>query len=252
MVRKFNMLKYIWYAILNIGAIVISNQFAYGQNIYGFVTSDLKPLSGATIKNLNSKTLDITNENGKFELALKPGDTVSASYIGFNTETFIFRNQSPLLITLKAAPNMLGEVFIRANMSPLEKFKKNQANYKQIYRIGDDSHVISLAGGLGVAGIAINIDALYSALSKEGKDARRLQKTLIRDYHSDIVDSRFTKSLVVKLTGYEGQQLESFMINNHPSYEFIKNASDYDIIQYIKQKAGKTVLQKDTAIVAQK
>ncbi|GAA3991964.1 hypothetical protein [Mucilaginibacter dorajii] len=190
----------------------------------------------------------ISNENGKFELVLKIGDTVSASYIGFKTDTLIFRNQSPLLITLKPLPNMLGEVFIRSKISPLEKFKRNQADYKQIYRIGDDSHVISIAAGYG-AGLVINIDALYSALSKEGKDARRLQKTLIRDYHGDIVDARFTKSLVIKLTGYEGPQLENFMINNRPTYEFIKSASDYDIIEYIKQKAGKTALSKDTAIV---
>jgi hypothetical protein len=225
---------------------------AYGQSTYGTVTRDLKPLNGAMIKNLHSRNIAISGRDGKFVLKLNKGDTLLTIYMGLKTDTLTFNYQSPLLITLKPSSNMLGEVVIRdSRISPLEKFRNAQHEYKQIYRIGDNSNIFSLGAGYGIF-FSINIDKLYSALSKEGRDARRLQRTLIRDYHSDIVDTRFTESLITKLTGYEGRQLDSFMINNRPSYDFIKNASDYDLIKYIKQKAGETVLPKDTTIITKK
>ncbi|MFC0513362.1 hypothetical protein ACFFGT_04095 [Mucilaginibacter angelicae] len=226
--------------------LLATGSFAYGQDTEGIVSGNLIPLAGATIKNLTSKKFVISDENGKFKLAVKTGDTLTASYIGFITDTLVVFKRIPLVITLQPQSNLLREVFIRSRTSPLEKFKKNQSDYKQIYRIGDDRHIFSLGGGYGSAGLAINIDALYSALSKEGRNARRLQKVLVRDYHSDIVDSRFTESLVAKVTGYEGEQLDRFMINNRPAYDFIKKASDYDLIKYIQQKAREMVSQKDS------
>jgi hypothetical protein len=231
---------------------LIRGSFAFGQSIEGSITANLKPMGGAIVKNLNSKKFTVSDQDGSFKLLIKTGDTLSASYIGFKTDTLIIYNQIPLVIALKPQSNMLKEVFIKSKVSPLEKFKKNQSDYKQIYRIGDDHNIISLGGGYGSAGLAINIDALYSALSKQGRNARRLEKVLIRDYHSDIVDSRFTESLVTKITGYEGGQLDSFMINNRPTYEFIKKASDYDLINYIQQKAGQTAAPKDSTIATRK
>ncbi|WP_230548086.1 hypothetical protein [Mucilaginibacter sp. UR6-11] len=231
----------------------ITGTFTYGQSTYGIVSSNLKPLSGATIKNLSSGRLAVSGMEGNFVLTLTRGDTILTSYIGLKTDTLIFHNQSPLLISLKPLPNTLGEITIRDHqVSALDKFRKNRQDYKQIYRIGDDSHIISALGGFAFAGIAINIDALYSHFSREGKNARRLQKTLVRDYHDDIIDTRFTRSLVTKYTGYEGQQLDNFMIDNRPTYEFITHASEYDIIKYIQQQANKNTTPKDTTIIVQK
>lgn len=217
---------------------IITGSFAYGQSRSGIVIGDSKPLNGATIKNLKLNMLAISGDEGAFTLKLNSGDTVVTSYLGFKSDTLIFYEQSSLLITLKPLTNKIGEVVIKGfKITPLEKFRKNQEDYKQIYRIGDDSHMFNALGGFGFAGFAISIDALYSHFSREGKNARKLQKTLVRDYYADIVDSRFTKSLVTKYTGYEGQQLDNFMIDNRPTYEFMKYASDYDVIKYIQQKA---------------
>ena len=225
---------------------------AYGQSTYGTVTRSLKPLSGAMIKNLHSRDIAISDKDGKFVLKLNKGDTLLTIYMGLKTDTLIFNHQSPLLITLKPSSNMLGEVVIRdSRISPLEKFRNAQEEYKQIYRIGDDSNIFAFGAGYGIV-FAINIDKLYSALSKEGKDARRLQRKLVRDYYNDVVDSRFTKILVTKVTGFQGQQLDSFILDNRPTYEFIKSASDYDLIKYIQQRSKGIVSPKDTTFITHK
>lgn len=217
---------------------ILTGAFAYGQNRSGIVIGESKPLNGATIKNINLNMLAISGDEGAFTLKLNNGDTVVTSYLGFKTDTLIFYEQSSLLISLKPLYNKLGEVIVKGiKVSPLDKFRRNQEDYKQIYRIGDDSHMFNALGGFGFAGFAISIDALYSHFSRAGKNARKLQKTLVRDYYADIIDSRFTKELVTKYTGYEGQQLDNFMIDNRPTYEFIKYASEYDVIKYIQKMA---------------
>jgi hypothetical protein len=93
--------------------------------------------------------------------------------------------------------------------------------------------------GLLSAGIALNIDKLYNAVSKEGKDARRLQKNLTTDYKNSVVDKRFNP-LAAQITGYKDQKLKDFIMDNRPSYEMVARSSDYDLVQYIKQKLLQT------------
>ncbi len=227
--------------------LITANCIAYGQSKYGLVISNSAHLSGAIIRNANSHKLSISDGNGQFSLTVNKGDTVLTSYMGFKTDTTIFNNQNSLLITLNQLPNLLNEVVIRDNpINPLKKFRRNQVEYKQIYRIGDDKNIVSVFGGAGFAGLGISIDKLYSALSREGKNARGLQRALVTDYKADVVDARFTKSLVTKITGYKGEQLDIFMIDNRPTYEFIKTAPDYDLIKYIKQKLNNNAALKDT------
>ncbi|WP_345101666.1 hypothetical protein [Mucilaginibacter panaciglaebae] len=228
------------------------NLVAYGQIKYGTVTNNAGPVSGAVIENLNSGRISMSGGTGDFIMKLKKGDTILTSYSNFKTDTIVYNNQNPLLIKLKPLTNLLDEVTIsERQLSPIDKLLKNQDDYRQIYRIGDDRGFFVILPGLPIAGIAINIDALYSHFSKAGKNARKLQKTLIRDYQDDMIDMRFTKALVTKYTGYAGKQLESFMIDNRPAYEFMKYASNYDLIVYIKQKLSKNPATKDVTFVAQ-
>jgi uncharacterized ubiquitin-like protein YukD len=232
--------------------LITANRMAYGQSKYGLIISNSKRLSGAIIRNTNSHKLSVSNNNGEFSLTVNTGDTVLTSYVGFKTDTLIFNNQNSLLITLYPSPNLLSEVVIRDNpINPLLKLRRNQEEYKQIYRIGDNKNIVSVFGGAGFGGIGISIDKLYSALSREGRNARRLQRALVTDYKADVIDARFTKSLVTKITGYKGQQLDSFMIENRPAYEFIKNAPDYDLIEYIRQKFNNDAALKDITLTPQ-
>ncbi|SDD48606.1 CarboxypepD_reg-like domain-containing protein [Mucilaginibacter pineti] len=229
--------------------LITANYIAYGQSKYGLVISNSAHLSGAIIRNTNSHKLSISNSNGEFSLTVSKGDTILTSYMGFKTDTMVFNNQNSLLITLNQSHNLLNEVVIRDNpINPLKKFRRNQEEYKQIYRIGDNKNIVSVFGGAGFGGVGISIDKLYSALSREGKNARRLQRALVTDYKADIVDARFTKSLVTKITGYTGERLDIFMIDNRPTYEFVKNAPDYDLIKYIRQKLNNNAVLKDTTL----
>jgi hypothetical protein len=217
------------------------------QHLTGTVSEQSTPLSGAVISNKRFKTPAVSDGKGDFIIVAAKRDTLITTLVGYKPDTTVITNQAFLIINLQPRSKTLSDVIINSTtLSPLDKFKKNQSDYKQIYRIGDDKNAFGFGGGLGGIGLSINIDKLYSALSKEGKDARRLQKVLVNDYHADIVNSRFTDSLVSKITGYKDKQLDDFMINNRPSYEFVIKASDYDLVAYIKRRIKGIILPTDS------
>jgi hypothetical protein len=122
---------------------------------------------------------------------------------------------------------MLKEVVINStSITAEETYAENKKDYKEIYRIGDKSNIIG----------PDNIDKIWSAVSKEGNDARKLQRRLTTDYKSSLVNRRFTKTLVARITGYKDIVLDNFMIKYRPTFEMIPKATDYDLIRYIKKK----------------
>ena len=216
--------------------IFCDNVIAQINNISGIVVTDSARLNGAEILNLKMNERSISDIRGFFFIKARKGDTIITKILNYKTDTLTVNNQYFIVIKLKPSSRMLKEVVIKnTSLTPLEKYNENKKEYKDIYWKGDKSKMFQIGVGM-VPGVGINIDKLYSALSKQGKDARRLQKILTQDYQNDVVDQRFTKSLVGNITGYKGEQLDDFIIKYRPSYEFVSKVTKYDIIQYIKKE----------------
>ncbi len=126
---------------------------------------------------------------------------------------------------------MLKEVAVYStSLSPALTYGAHKKEYKEIYFLGDNSGIF-----FQVIIPLVNIDKLNNALGKKGHEARRLERTLTKDYKNSIVDRRFNP-LAAKITGYKGKRLSDFIQDNRPTYEMVINATDYDIVQYIKRK----------------
>lgn len=207
--------------------------------ISGLITYNTERLSGANIKNTKSHTQSVSNERGEFKLEANTGDTLIINKTDFVIDTLIVAGQEDLIIQLQILPFILKTVVIKSTpASPESIYEQNKKEYKDIYVKGDKSHMIFIPlGPLGLlsAGLALNIDKLYNALSKQGKDARRLQRNLTGDYKNSVVDKRFNP-LAAQITGYKDDKLKDFIMDNRPSYEMVARSSDYDLVQYIKQK----------------
>src|SRR5690606_8881774 len=126
----------------------------------------------------------------------------------------------PMYIELEDNFIVLDEVNITAKgLTSQQTLMLRKKEYRTIYLKGDNKRIIQLSPmGLG---ITISINRLFSALSKEGKDARRLQRIFVKDYENSIVDQRFSKELVRKITGLKGKLLDDFIMEHRPSYEMI-------------------------------
>ncbi|WP_442587484.1 hypothetical protein ACSBL2_15675 [Pedobacter sp. AW31-3R] len=192
-----------------------------------------QPLDSVYFFHKKTKIIAFSSKEGNFTFNGFPGDSIIVSRRGFLRDTVIFRNEEYKNIGLIKGSIVLEEVAIKAKRnSPLEDYRLNRMLYKDIYLKGDKKNMVNVTP----VGVAVSINKVFSALSKEGKDARRMQRKIDTEYRLDEVDSRFNKQLVSKITHLEGKDLSDFISEYRPDFGWINSASDYEIIVYIKEK----------------
>lgn len=82
-------------------------------NITGTVHDNLNGiLSGASITNIRTGKSILTNSSGKFSIEAAKGDSLRASYIGYDDFTWIFRNELNYDIVMSAAAGSLNDVVV--------------------------------------------------------------------------------------------------------------------------------------------
>lgn len=170
------------------------------------------------------------NTKGEFFVKASPGDVLIAASEGYFPDTLVVSNKSTLVFNLKRSSIRIQEVSIMARRNPDDMLREQQREYSTIYSKGSGGSLLSV----GPTGSGLNIDALYSLISREGKNARRLQEIIERDYREAVIDFRFTPELVEHTTGLEGEALKDFMRQYRPSYFFVLGSNDYNLVIYIK------------------
>jgi len=173
---------------------------------------------------------------GEFKTLARTGDVLVAALQGYGVDTISIKSESTLLFYLRRNSIQLQEVVVRDSLkTPSEALKQAQEEYNTIYSKGAVKDVFTTGGSNGGGGAGLSINALYNLLSKEGKNARMLQKIIERDYRDAMIEYRFTKNLVNNITGLSGTKLTDFKQQYKPGYYFILKANDYELIQYIQQ-----------------
>lgn len=200
-------------------------------NAYGTM-----PLQAATVSSTSGRST-VTDSNGNYVIVAPRADSIWFSYLGRSTRRFPVRDIDPgagFYVSLQVDPVVLKEAKVtprdyRADSLQNRKDYEKYFNYKRPKALPTPG--IS-GGGLGVS---INIDTLIMMFQfNKIRRAKAFQKRLIYDEHEKYVDHRFARSVVLKITHLEGDELDSFMVQYRPSYEFCVRATDYDLDEYIK------------------
>lgn len=193
-------------------------------------------ISRVYIYNLRTHKGFYNNIKGEFATKVSAGDTLLAAAEGYHVDTLTIRSQPAILFYLRRTAIQLRQVTISDTVrSPRDRLKQIQRDFKDIYRKGDPQELLPVGGSNGMGGAGLGIDALYSLLSKEGKNARYLQEIIERDYRESMISYRYNRSLVKNVTGLNEEQLDDFMQQYRPSYYFVLEASDYNLIKFIKE-----------------
>lgn len=176
------------------------------------------------------------NIKGEFTMPAQQGDTLIVALQGYGIDTITVQSQNTLIFYLIPTSILLQTVTITDSvMSPDKKLAETRKEYKDIYRIGNTSDLLSIGSG----GVGLGIDALYSMLSKQGKNARHLQEIIENDYKDAMINFRYTKSLVSTITSLNGEKLNDFMRQYRPNYYFVLEANDYTFASFIKMNYTK-------------
>jgi len=171
---------------------------------------------------------------GEFKTNARAGDVLVAALQGYGVDTIGVHSGNTVLFYLKRNSIQLQEVVVRdSTLSPADQLKAKQEEYSSAYSKGNVKNVLTTGGSNGGGGAGLSINALYTLLSREGRNARLLQKIIERDYRDAMIDYRFTKTIINRVTGLNGDKLIDFKQQYKPGYYFILQANDYDLIEYI-------------------
>lgn len=222
-----------FYCLVFLSLCLFTGAFAQNGSVQGFVVDkDSKQrLAKVYIYNATQDEGIYNTPKGEFSIKAAAGDTLFAVLQGYAVDTIVHRGQKAVYFQLKALGIALREVAILGRkMTPLEQYTQSQKEYKYQLEKGKAKDLLNL----GMSGVGLGIDAIYNLLSKEGKNARHLQKILERDYKEAIVDYRFRPDYVKRVLQISDVETEDFMHQYRPSYDFIVNASDYDFVVFLR------------------
>ncbi len=209
------------------------NAFAQELDIEGIVTDrDTRSrINRVKVTNIRTGQTLFNNTKGEFKIGVKQGDKIAAEAEGYYRDTLVYGNQSAMVFYLKRRAIPLREVLVKDSLENARKrYEEAKKQFSNLTRIGNNKDLLSIGSG----GVGLSIDAIWSAFSREGKNARRLMDVMERDYINNFIDEKFNKKLVGEVTGLKGDRLEVFMLKYRPSYYFVYGASEYNLVEYIK------------------
>lgn len=208
--------------------------FAQNKPISGFVVDKDSKLRLAKVYlyNANNGQGIFNNNKGEFSLNIKPGDTIFAALQGYAMDTVVYKSQNFILFQLKSLAILLKEVPIYGkSATPKDRYSRIVKDYKYALDRGNTKDLFNL----GLGGVGLGIDAIYNLLSRQGKNARFLQKILEADYKESIIDYRYKPEYVKSVLGIADEaKLTDFMGQYRPTYQFTLTASDYSFVLFLR------------------
>ena len=192
------------------------------------------PLDGVSVMSTSGRGTT-TDSNGNYLIVVSVRDSIWFSYLGRTTVRYpvaTINYYSGFDIALHVDPVELKEVRVMPRDYRADSIQ-NRRDYAKIFDYRKPG--VKLTDGSGGLGAGVDLNALIEMFNKrEIHRTQAFQQRLIEEEHDKYVDHRFNRSIVLRITRLEGDQLDSFMVRYRPSYEFCVRATDYDLFDYIK------------------
>lgn len=221
-----------FYLIAFLCMVQLSSALAQQGQVEGIVfDKDSKErIAKVNIYNTNTGESNYDNLQAEFKVGAKPGDVLIFSKTGYLNDTVKVDAQTSVAVYLKPTSRQLKEVSVKGNIDPQKRYEATRRDYTAIYGSIANHDVLSTSSGMGAG---LSIDGIYNMLSFKGRNATRLREVIERDYHEDVIDARFNRTLVINITGLKEPALTDFMLKYRPGYYFVTQANDYELIKYI-------------------
>lgn len=189
-------------------------------------------IAKVNIQNARTHASIYNTLKAEFKINAREGDLLIASKQDYFPDTIKVTATNSIVIYLKPTSTQLKQVTIRDTvLSPQKKLLATKQEFSKAYGSNAYRDPLSVSPG---SGAGISIDAIWNSISRSGRNAAKLRGIIEQDYHEDIIDYRFNKTLVADITGLKEPQLSDFMRKYRPGYYTVVNASQYEFINQIK------------------
>ncbi len=210
------------------------NCFAQDKPVEGIVfdKTNKERLASISVHDINNHITVYNNLKGEFKIKADVGDQLVFSRMDYHSDTIKVQNKEALAIYMAHLVVQLREVTVRDSaLTPDQQLEKTKEEYSKIYgpSLNPDFFSNSDYGGVG-----ISIDAIWNSISREGRNAANLRELIERDYEQHVIDYRFSRTLVGRVTGLKDAKLTSFMTRYRPGYFAVRTMTDYEFITMIR------------------
>lgn len=192
-------------------------------------------LASVSIWAVKGKYGAISNETGRFFIQADPGDTLEFTMVGYIKYDLIVPAISATLnISLKRQMFNLGGVAVRGRNYQRDS-AATRAEYDKYFNYKKPT-----AGDFFRTLPANPVTALtYLIPNKTRKRKEAFRGQLEYWEKENYVDHRYSPELVNRMTKLDGNELDSFMLRYRPSYQFLEESTEYDLLLFIKKSFEK-------------
>lgn len=228
----YKLLLLFFFAVLFAASSVRAQDVTIHGTVYNMYRT--RPLDRVSVISSSGKGTT-TDSNGNYIIVVSLSDSIFFSYLGRATEKFPVRDinySSGFDIALHVDPVTLKEVRVMPR-SYRDDSIQNRRDYEKIFDYRKPG--FKLTDGSGGLGAGVDLNSLIEMFERDKiHRTQAFQRRLVDEEHDKYVDHRFNRSIVLKITHLEGDELDSFMVRYRPSYDFCKRATDYDLYDYVK------------------
>jgi len=250
-----------------INLILIFSQVVLSQSqisglVYG--ADNYSSIFGAHLRNINTNTQSISTKEGKFKIEASIGDTLIISHISYQSKLVVVKQLSFQNIELDEEVTQLDE--IKVYNLPNDEFAFKRKILKTEVKTDEKfiPYGVTPAKPMGEipkqfekeSGLEFGADEDFNPsftlpLSYFRKRFDKKYQSKMEYYElkatSDdriIIDKKYNKELIHKLTALEGEDLMDFMSYLNLNNEYILEASDYEITLLIINSFKEYKLEK--------
>lgn len=195
------------------------------------------PVKDVLVKS-SSGTQSITDSMGRYTIVTSEKDSL----------TFIYNDRPTAKFSVKQIPDMANfdislHVRVKEKFRTLKEVKvyaknfrqdsiANREQYAKIFNYEKPGIKLSSDANTGAAGVDLN-ELVNVFRFKRNRQLRRMQERLEEQEKENYINYRFNKNTVKRITRLEGAELDIFMQEYRPDFEFTQTASLVDFYQYI-------------------
>lgn len=174
---------------------------------------------------------------GRFSIVVSESDSIWFSYLNKPTPKYAVKdipNRNNFEISLHVETTELKEIRISPPNYRLDSIQ-NRLDYAKAFNFRKPGIGSSLSiSPTGGAGLDIN-EFISMFQFRRNRRMSQFRDRLLREEEERYIDHRFSRALVIKLTGLRGDALNTFMERYRPDLEFVEISTDYEFQDYIKK-----------------
>lgn len=166
---------------------------------------------------------------GTFDFSIDRKDTFALSAAGYKVQIFCFKDTlvSEVNMTVYLQPlHYTSAPVTITSLKTLEELRKERASLEK-----KETRTVT-----GVNALESPITALYQAFSKREKSKRLLAELEHQEKQDDILKELLRIYVHHKIIDLDDEEFAQFIEFCNINEDFLKTASDYDLVIYIKQK----------------